>query len=56
MNGQVCAGKKIHELLLYVGNIGVQNLVANYVRECHMMSDLRHPNITQFIYRCVFPP
>ena len=52
MNGQVCAGKKIHELLLDVGNVGVRDLVGKYVQECQMMSDLRHPNITQFMGVC----
>ena len=55
VNGQICAGKKIHELLLDVGNVGVRDLVAKYVQECQMMSDLRHPNITQFMGVCFLP-
>ena len=52
MKGQVCAGKKIHEVLLDVGNVGIQDLVTKYVQECQMMSDLCHPNITLFMGVC----
>ena len=52
MNGLVCAAKKIHEILLDTGNIGVREIAAKYLQECQIMSDLRHPNITQFIGLC----
>ena len=55
MNGLVCAGKKIHEVLLDVGNVGVRDITAKYVQECQLMSDLRHPNITQFLGLCFLP-
>ena len=55
MNGLVCAGKKIHEILLDVGNVGVRDIAAKYVQECQLMSDLRHPNITQFLGLCFLP-
>ena len=55
MNGLVCAGKKIHEILLDVENIGMQVVVEKYVQECQLMSNLRHPNITLFLGVC-FPP
>ena len=55
MNGLVCAGKKIHEILLDVGNVGVQEIATKYVQECQLMSDLRHPNITQFLGLCFLP-
>jgi serine/threonine protein kinase len=51
----VCAGKKIHEILLDVGNVGVRDIAAKYVQECQLMSDLRHPNITQFLGLCFLP-
>ena len=54
VKGLVCAGKKIHELLLDAGNIGVNDMAQKYIHECQLMSDLRHPNITQFLG--VFPP
>ena len=55
MNGLVCAAKKIHDVLLEVGNIGVRDIAAKYVQECHLMSDLRHPNITLFVGLCFLP-
>ena len=55
VNGLVCAGKKIHEILLDVGNVGVRDIAAKYVQECQLMSDLRHPNITQFLGLCFLP-
>jgi serine/threonine protein kinase len=51
----VCAGKKIHEILLDVGNVGVQEIATKYVQECQLMSELRHPNITQFLGLCFLP-
>ena len=55
MNGLLCAGKKIHEILLDVDNIGVRDIAARYVQECQLMSDLRHPNITLFLGLCFLP-
>ena len=52
VNGLVCSAKKIHEILLDTGNIGVREIAAKYLQECQIMSDLRHPNITQFIGLC----
>ena len=55
MNGMVCAGKKIHDTLLDIGNVGVENIAIKYIQECQLMSDLRHPNITQFLGLCFLP-
>ena len=49
MNGLICAGKKIHDVLIDAANAGVENVADKYVQECQLMSDLRHPNITQFL-------
>ena len=51
----VCAGKKLHEILLEVGNVGVPDIVHKYEQECQLMSSLRHPNITQFLGLCFLP-
>ena len=48
----MCAGKKIHEILLDADNVGVQEIALKYVQECQLMSDLRHPNITLFLGLC----
>ena len=52
INGFVCAGKKIHEILLQMGNYGVENIAQKYVQECQLMSDLRHPHLVQFMGVC----
>ena len=52
VNGLICAGKKIHEVLLDADNAGVQDICRKYVQECQLMSRLCHPNITQFIGLC----
>ena len=52
MSGLVCAGKRLHELLLDADNAGIENVALKYVQECQLMSDLRHPNITQFLGVC----
>ena len=51
----MCAGKKIHEILLNVGNIGMEQIVAKYMQECQLMSELRHPNIILFLGICLIP-
>ena len=51
----VCAGKRIHELLLNVENEGVPEMIQKYQQECQLMSSLRHPNITQFLGLCFLP-
>ncbi len=48
----LCAAKRMHELLLEHGNEGVGETVDRYQRECQLMVDLRHPNITQFLGLC----
>ena len=55
MNGLICAGKKIHDILIDAANAGVENVAGKYVQECQLMSDLRHPNITQFLGVCFLP-
>ena len=45
--GLKCAGKKIHELLLEQG--GASYSVRRFEEECHLLSQVRHPNIVQFL-------
>ena len=51
----LCAGKKIHDTLLDIENIGTENITTKYMQECQLMSSLRHPNITQFLGECYLP-
>ena len=46
-NGQKCAGKKIHDILLSQGTVSYP--VLNFERECHLLSELHHPNIVEFL-------
>ena len=55
MNGLICAGKKIHDILIDASNAGVDNVAGKYVQECQLMSDLHHPNITLFLGVCFVP-
>ena len=50
-----CAGKEIYEIFLDVGNDGLGDVVQKYLKECQLMSSLRHPNITQFLGICFLP-
>ena len=45
--GLKCAGKKIHEVLLSQG--ALSHTVKRFERECRLLSQIRHPNIVQFL-------
>ena len=45
--GLKCAGKKIHELLLRQGDASYT--VRRFEEECRLLSQVRHPNIVQFL-------
>ena len=45
--GLRCAGKKIHEVLLRQGTSSYA--VQKFEEECHLLSQVRHPNIVQFL-------
>ena len=45
--GLKCAGKKIHQLLLRQGNASYT--VRRFEEECRLLSQVRHPNIVQFL-------
>ena len=45
--GLKCAGKKIHELLLRQGDTSYS--LRRFEEECRLLSQVRHPNIVQFL-------
>lgn len=55
VSGLICAGKKLHGVLLDAGNAGVENITDKYLQECQLMSSIRHPNIAQFLGICFLP-
>ena len=46
-NGKKCAGKKIHKVLLAQGATAYS--VVTFAKECHLLSELHHPNIVEFL-------
>ena len=48
-NGLICAGKKIYDILIDQENQGASRIVRKYYEECQLMSDLKHPNLVQFL-------
>ena len=48
--GLKCAGKKIHQLLLRQGDASYT--VRRFEEECRLLSQVRHPNIVQFLGVC----
>ena len=52
------AAKKIHDILQDRSEVPVEEIRRasdQFVRECQLMSTLRHPNIVQFLGVCFFP-
>ena len=54
--GATCAAKIIHEALLRMSNEDeVRSIKEKFVRECCLMSSLRHPHVVQFLGVCFLP-
>ena len=56
--GAICAAKKIHEIFLdrsEIPAVEIRRSISQFVRECQLMSTLRHPHIVQFLGVCFFP-
>jgi len=52
VDGLMCAGKKLHDTLVEMGNAGVEDITQKFMEECQLMSGLRHPHIVQFLGIC----
>ena len=56
--GAICAAKKIHDFFLNAAQVpvaAIRKASAEFVRECQLMSTLRHQNIVQFLGLCFLP-
>ena len=56
--GAICAAKKIHEFFqdaAQVTDAAISTATTQFIRECQLMSTLRHPHIVQFLGLCFFP-
>ena len=56
--GAICAAKKIHDFFLNAAQVpraAIDKATTQFVRECQLMSTLRHPNIVQFLGVCFLP-
>ena len=52
VGGLTCAGKTLHKELIDTANKGVEVITERFVKECQLMSQLRHPHIVQFLGIC----
>ena len=53
--GTVCAAKKIHDLFQEIPVAEIRKVSTQFVKECQLMSKLRHPHIVQFLGVCFLP-
>ena len=47
--GSRCAAKEIHSILLETQDDARESIIRSFLRECYHCSELRHPNIVQFM-------
>ena len=52
MFGTRYAGKQIHDILLGIDFLGVYNIIDKFAEECRLMTEVKHPNIVQFMGIC----
>ena len=58
ISGAICAAKKIHDIFQDRSEIPeaeIRKASTQFVKECQLMSTLRHPHIVQFLGVCFFP-
>ena len=52
VNELICAGKRMYDTLIDSENEDVDRMIEKYYDECQLLSNLRHPNIVQFLGIC----
>ena len=52
VNGMVCAGKRLHELLLDRDNVGVDHIMRKYREECQVPCNRRYGGVNLCIVAC----
>ena len=45
-----CAGKILHATLFQSGDPGAMNIMKQFQQECSFLSEIKHPNIVQFLH------
>ena len=54
VGGTLYAGKTLHSALLDAHNEGMERIIKRFISEFKMVSQVRHPNIVQFMGLCLF--
>jgi len=48
-DGKSCASKEVHRWMMELPSVEQQSKIKDFLRECHLWSTLRHPNVVQFL-------
>ena len=54
-DGLLCAAKIVHPTLFDLSDPGASSYIANFIKECRLLSLVRHPHIVQYLAVCYDP-